>query len=868
MKWASMGDDNTAYFHRVINGRKAMNSIPGIDVNGVWMTKPNIVKREVLKFFRSHFSEVFKHRPQIVCEGIQKVSTLKAEDMVRRFSKDEIKNAVFECGTDKAPGPDGFNFHFVQKFWVDLESDFYSIFTEFYDTGYINPECSTSFITLIPKCKNPVSMKDYRPINLIGMISKVISKVLANRIKNVMGDVISESQTAFVKDRYILDGPLILNEVIAWLKRRDKKAFLLKIDFEKAYDNVNWVFLISIMEQMGFPNRWCMWIMGILQSARSSILVNGSPTFEFKCQKGLRQGDSLSPFLFLVVMEALSCVLNKAVSIGEFQGVRLDKDGTVISHLFYADDALILGDWSDVNVIKVARILRCFHICSGLRININKSNLYGIGTSKSEMENTALVLGCKRGDFPFDYLGIRVGANMNRCCHWKKVVDVFEARLSSWKAKLLSIGGRVILIKAVLESIPIYYFSLYKAPVKIIDTLERLMNKFLWSGMSDNNKIHWVNWNRVTMPKKFGGLGIKRLKEINEALLFKWVWRYRAEKDCLWRRVVNACHKNINSWEVLPVNKNGVGCWKTIVKVGGSLKANDVYLHTMVRSKLGNGEGVRFWLDVWMGDCALKDKWPNLFRLENNKTCLVSDRLKVDNDRVQLEAGWSNLLHSEEDFQQWNQLCVGLENVKMSTTEDKWMWSGEKNKNFSVKSVRKLLRNGDAYGNVFVLKWISWVPLKCLIMAWRAEMNRLPTKVELVKRGVYIPNTLCVWCDYHEETSMHVLADCIIAINVWERIGKWCGLEPIYAFEFKDLLQVYKKVSGGKMKRKIVHGVMIVTMWSLWKARNDSAFNGKKVAIGDVVSSVKSLSYLWLKNRSKCNNIGWKDWCWSPLYML
>ncbi|KAJ0853618.1 putative RNA-directed DNA polymerase [Helianthus annuus] len=546
-------------------------------------------------------------------------------------------------------------------------------------------------------------MKDYRPINLIGMISKVISKVLANRIKNVMGDVISESQTAFLKDRYILDGPLILNEVIAWLKRRSKKAFLLKIDFEKAYDNVNWGFLISILEQMGFPNRWCVWIMGILQSARSSTLVNGSPTFEFKCQKGLRQGDPLSPFLFLVVMEALSCVLNKARAIGEFQGVRLDIDGTVISHLFYADDALILGEWSDSNVIKVARILRCFYICSGLRININKSNLYGIGTSDSETNNTALVLGCKRGDFPFDYLGIRVGANMNRCCNWKKVVEVFEARLALWKAKLLSIGGRVILIKAVLESIPIYYFSLYKAPGKIIDYLERLMKKFLWSGMSDNNKIHWVKWSRVTTPKKFGGLGIKRLKEINEALLFKWVWRYRADKDSLWRRVVNACHKNSNRWDVLPVNKNknGVGCWKMIVKVGGSLKANDVFLHTLIRAKLGNGNSVRFWLDVWMGDCALKHRWPNLFRLENNKTCFVSERVKIVDDQLHYDADWIPLLQSAEDFQQWSQLCISLEDMQMSSSEDKWVWVGENNNIFSVQSVRNLMRKGEDHRNFF-----------------------------------------------------------------------------------------------------------------------------------------------------------------------
>ena len=126
-------------------------------------------------------------------------------------------------------------------------------------------------------------MKDYRPINLIGMISKVISKILANRIKKVMDDVISESQSAFIKDRYILDGPLVLNEVLEWLKRKSKKAFLLKIDFEKAYDNVNWKFLISILEQMRFPSRWCMWVLGILRSARSAVLVNESPSFEFNC---------------------------------------------------------------------------------------------------------------------------------------------------------------------------------------------------------------------------------------------------------------------------------------------------------------------------------------------------------------------------------------------------------------------------------------------------------------------------------------------------------------------------------------------------------------------------------------------------------
>ena len=190
--------------------------------------------------------------------------------------------------------------------------------------------------------------------------------------------------------------------------------------------------------------------------------------------------------------------------------------------LINADDALIIGEWSEGNVVNLARLLRCFHVCSRLKININKSNLYGVGTCLEETGVMAETLGCKSDNLPFEYLGIKVGANMNRCSSWKKVVEVFESRLAGWKSKLLSIGGRVILIKVVFESLPIYYFSLYKAPRKVVENLEKIMRKFLWTGSSVGNKVHWVSWDRVTTPKKLGGLGIKKLEVINEALMFKW----------------------------------------------------------------------------------------------------------------------------------------------------------------------------------------------------------------------------------------------------------------------------------------------------------------------------------------------------------
>ncbi|KAJ0680602.1 putative RNA-directed DNA polymerase [Helianthus annuus] len=382
------------------------------------------------------------------------------------FSNQEIKDAIFECGDDRAPGPDGLNFRFIKHFWEFFKDDFYRIFANFHNNGLIRSGIGSSFITLVPKIVDPVSLNNYRPINLIGVISKAISKVLANRMRKVLDGVISEAQSAFLKGRFILDVPLIINELISWIKKRKSKAFFLKLDFEKAYDNVNWRFVVSILHQMGFSPKWCSWIMGILKSASSSVLVNGAPTFTFKCEKGMRQGDPLSPFLFLVVMEALSCMINCARENGSIKGIPTPNNGPILTHLFYADDAILVGEWSKIEVLNIVRILRCFHVCSGLKINLDKSNMYGVGVGWDEIGVMANEVGCNPDSIPFKYLGLNVGANMNRISNWQPVYDIFRSRLATWKVHLLSIGGRVVLIKSVMKSLPNYYFSIYKAPKK------------------------------------------------------------------------------------------------------------------------------------------------------------------------------------------------------------------------------------------------------------------------------------------------------------------------------------------------------------------------------------------------------------------
>ncbi|GKC66174.1 putative RNA-directed DNA polymerase, eukaryota, reverse transcriptase zinc-binding domain protein [Tanacetum coccineum] len=193
----------------------------------------------------------------------------------------------------------------------------------------------------------------------------------------------------------------------------NERLFLLKVDFKKAFDSLEWKFLDNIMNQMGFSSKWRMWIDGCLKSAYCSVPVNRSPTKEFKIQKGICQGDPLSPFLFIIAVEALSIALKEVKSKHIFEGVKVGSNKVDISHLQFADDALILGKWSIDNAKNLCRILRCFNLASGLKVNFSKSKLFGVGVSTSETNNLAYFLNCQPSKLPCSYLGLPIGANMN-----------------------------------------------------------------------------------------------------------------------------------------------------------------------------------------------------------------------------------------------------------------------------------------------------------------------------------------------------------------------------------------------------------------------------------------------------------------------
>lgn len=229
---------------------------------------------------------------------------------------------------------------------------------DFERTGRLPQGFNTAYISLIPKVDNATSLKDFRPISMVGCLYKIVTKLLARRLQHVMSSIIGPQQSGFIRGRQILDGALIAGELIESCKRSNTKATILKLDFHKAFDNVSWNFLDWVMEQMQFPSKWRRWIQSCVMSSTASILLNGSPTPPFKLRRGLRQGDPLSPFLFDLAVETLHLIITKSTSMGLWDGIEVCKHGPKLTHLQYADDTIMfcLPNQSHLMNIKSVRL--------------------------------------------------------------------------------------------------------------------------------------------------------------------------------------------------------------------------------------------------------------------------------------------------------------------------------------------------------------------------------------------------------------------------------------------------------------------------------------------------------------------------------
>ena len=734
---------------------------------------------------------------------LPRINNDEAATLERMPSYEEIKEAVWSCcGPSKAVGYDELNLNFIKNMWDEIGAEISKFILDFFQSSLFHPE---------------INMKDFRPISMVGCLYKIIAKILANRIKEVMPILVGETQTAFVHNRQILDNALIANEVVWWLKKRKFKAILLKLNFQKAYDTVRWSFLENILEITGFGKKWRGWIAQCLSIASMCSLINRSPTEPFKMERGLRQGDPLSPFLFVLVAEVFNRMVQRAKEIGVIEGIAVSKDKIDISHLQFKEDTLIFCPAKKDTVLNYRRLLDCFSLLSGLKINYSKSAIIPVGCEENWALELCDMMHCKLQNFPIIYLGIPLGANPSKVSTWKPVLDKIERRLALWKGKVPSRAGRLTLIKVVLNNMPTYYLSIFKIPKNVVKRIIKIQRNFFWVGDERKRGIPLVAWDVIQKPKNLGGLGVGDIVIKNAALLFKWWWKFLdISEQSLW----------INE------GRSG-GLWGQITNMS---KVRPEVLDVVSKGlwrKVGEGDSTLFWEYKWIGEVSLKTKFPRLYAISNQKHSLILDMGYWDGQV------WCWTFRWRREFLQWERdLFEQLLNMLGSHPlvegiEDSIQWKFDSSGSFTVKSFVLQVHNlidGNSHGTLVAsLAWKGLAPPRAEVLVWFVLQERLNTRERLCKLNILPPvSAPCPFCQVEVESVEHLFFGCLLPWSLWTDCLSWWGITWCCPKNPASFFQAWCGVAFYGLEKKLWVMLFYVLIWSIWNIRNRIVFENMK----------------------------------------
>ncbi|KAG7543468.1 Reverse transcriptase domain [Arabidopsis thaliana x Arabidopsis arenosa] len=821
-KWLDLGDRNTKYFHAISKVRKSKNRIKSVrDDHDIEHFRDDAIG----KIAESYFTDLFSTSQQTDLEELlssidTKVTTDMNKELLQPVSDQEIKKAVFSIGADRAPGFDGFTAAFYHQFWDLISDDVCAMVRRFFETGDMDTAINKTQICLIPKIEEPKHMSEYRPISLCTVNYKIISKVMIMRLKKCFGSVISDSQAAFVPGRSITDNVLIAHELLHSLKsRRDcQNAYLaIKTDISKAYDRVEWNFLERVMKQMGFDQRWVKWIMECVKTVSYEVLINGSPYGHILPTRGLRQGDPLSPYLFLFCAEVLSHMLRKAEQDRQIHGIKLSQDCPSISHLLFADDSLFFCRSTNANCEHLARIFKTYEDASGQKINYAKSSvIFGTKTSEQKKRRLQRILSIDRVGGGGKYLGLPEQFGRKKVELFEYIVEKVKTRTEGWSQKYLSPAGKEILIKSVALALPVYSMNCFTLPVTICNEINSVLTSFWWGKDNGKKKIPWVAWKRLSIPKKEGGIGFKDLQQFNKALLAKQAWRILKNPSSLLARLYKGLyHPSTTYLKAQNVNNASYG-WR-------SIQDGKTLLQKGLQVRIGNGTNTRVWEDPWLPTLPPRPASGPI--IDANMT--VSD-LWLTNKREWDPMVFEGVLNPEDQHLA-KQLYLSQHAIK-----DTYEWAYTNSAQYTVRSGYWVATHVDIIEEEAIPPPQGSIPLKQEIwklkispklqhFLWRGLSGALSTATQVRTRNIPA-NPICQRCCQEEETINHLLFQCPYAQAVWRgaNIDMNHHITPDSDFEdnLHTFLQLQKNQSVPLQRRLLPFWIM----WRIWKSRNDFIF--------------------------------------------
>ncbi|XP_010513760.1 PREDICTED: uncharacterized protein LOC104789816 [Camelina sativa] len=785
------------------------------------MHRAEVSKGEIAaSYFQNLFSTSEPFNPQEMLSGLQpRVSDRMNQELLATVSKEEVKNAVFSIKPSSSPGADGMTALFFQQYWEVVGDQL-----------------------------NSPLMSDLRPISLCSVLYKVIAKVMMARLQPLLSEIVSPNQSAFVPERLISDNILIAHEAVHSLRTHKdiSKSFMaVKTDMSKAYDRMEWSFLEGVLIALGFQRRWVDMIMYCVSSVSYTVLINGQPFGLINPQRGLRQGDPLSPALFVLCAEGLTHLLNRAELDGSLNGIQFSPVGPSIHHLLFADDSLFLIKASVDQALTLQGILVDYGKVTGQLINLDKSSItFG---SKVDLGVRAIIqekLGIVKEGGAGVYLGLPECFSGSKADLLAYIHDKMKSRMSGWFARSLSQGGKEILLKSVAMAMPVFAMSCFKLPKMTCEKLTSAMSAFWWDSVEDKRKMHWLGWDKLCLPKHLGGLGFKDIQIFNQALLAKQAWRILQEENSLFASFFKSRYFVEGDFLSAELGDRPSYAWRSILHGRDLLKRG-------LRQMIGDGESTYVWSSRWLLD--------GVIRAPLMKNIIFDLDLKVKELINPSTLSWDLSVLNHHFYPRDVELICKQKPVPLS--KDFLIWEHTKSGAYSVKSGYwaeyqrekiELVTEALMQPSILPLKdqiWRCSTVTKIKTFMWKAISGGIPVADKMMDRGLKF-DSRCQKCGLEGESTNHVLFSCTVARQIW---ALYNFPSPENGFDSQSLYQnlYFLFLTSKNIKVQVeIRKAFPWILWQLWKNRNLCCIEGKSFSPPETIIKIREDVQEWLFEQS------------------
>lgn len=515
-KYALEGEKCTGYFLGLEKRRQSKTYINEINTKEGKTTKDYV---EILERVQEFYGELYK-RGEVdersidgVLESVENILNKEdAEWCDREIDEKEVEAAIGGLKSGKSPGSDGIGIEWYKTYREEVAPILVKVFKEMERTGMVQDRMVEGVIALVYKKGNRLNIENYRPISLLNVDYKILTKVLANRVKKVIGSIVQPTQSYSIPGRDIADTIGTVRDVIEYMKRDKKGGIVLGIDWNKAFDRVEHKYLFKVLEKFGFGSRMIGWVKRLYEKAKSCIKINGVLTDRFKIGRSVRQGCPLSALLYAISVEPLATLIKRDRRV---VGIELPYGGMCTINQYADDTTITVREGNSVK--RVLEIVKMFGKASGAKINVDKSELMYIG----EVERVEV--GIRVEEKYMKVLGVYLGVESKeaRDVTWTGVINKIRTVSATWKGRKLKLNGKVIVVNSLLLSVCVYVMSVMEMPGWVMNELNKIVCDFIWEGKGV--KIA----QKTLVGKRWeGGLSLMDLEIKRAAMRIKTVKKY------------------------------------------------------------------------------------------------------------------------------------------------------------------------------------------------------------------------------------------------------------------------------------------------------------------------------------------------------